>query len=91
MLIGDLDYNSNGFRAVTKQGMKALPPADQEPQTGRRTRRDTLQTAPQNREHACQAQGLGACRHALRPMRPHLLFGRLHRCGRPVLPVVSKA
>ena len=79
-LIADPGYDSNWFREALKSGESS--PAFHQPKAARRrsTMRDNLPPAPQNREPLRQAQGLAAHRNALRPMRPHILLRRLHRC-----------
>jgi transposase len=45
----------------------------------------SLSLPSQNREPVRQTQGLAAHRHPLRPMRPYLLLGHLHRRCRRLL------
>jgi len=75
-LIGDRGYDGNWFRAALKAR------GNQKPKGAPRLRQDALPNAPQNRKPVRQTQRLAARRYALRPMRPRLLFGNLHRSRR---------
>ena len=50
-----------------------------------------IQTAPQNREHVRQTQGLETHPHPIRPLRPRLLLGNLHRRSCHLLAVINES
>src|SRR6185312_14228684 len=61
---------------------------DTEPKGAASLRQGIVSTATPRREHDRPSQGLAPRRHPLRPMRPHLLLGHLHRSYRHFLAAV---
>src|SRR6185312_121649 len=61
---------------------------DTEPKGATSLRQGIVSTATPRREHDRPSQGLAPRRHPLRPMRPHLLLGHLHRSYRHFLAAV---
>jgi putative transposase len=90
-LLGDNGYDADWFRqALSERGITPLHPVKGQPQGSDRLRQDPLPPA-QDREHVRQAQGLAACPHPLRPMRPHLHVRHLHRRNRHLLALINES
>jgi putative transposase len=86
-LLADKGYDADGFRAAHRR----LHPFQVQPESRHSPRRRPLQTAPQNREHVRKAQGLATPPHPIRPLRPHLLLGNLHRRSRHLLALINES
>ena len=85
-LLGDRGYDADWFRdALAERGITPCIPSKTNRKNTDPSRPHTLPSAPQDREHVRQAQGLAAHPHPLRPMRSHLLLGHLHRRNRHLL------
>ena len=90
-LIADRGYDSAWFReALAPRGIEPCIPSTRSRKIPYRLRQGSLSPAPQGREPVRQAQGLAAHRHPLRPMRPHLLLGHLHRSRRHLLALINE-
>ena len=90
-LLADKGYDADWFReALANRRIAACIPS-KSTRKSRDPPRRPLQTAPQNREHVRQAQGLETRPHPIRPLRPRLLLGNLHRRSRHLLAVINES
>ena len=80
-LLADKGYDADWFRAALAKASRPrrLHPLEIQSEGRHPLRRRPLQTAPQNRKHVRTAQRLAPHPHPLRPLRPCLLLGNLHR------------
>ena len=91
-LLADKGYDADWFRAaLAKRGVAACIPSKSNRKVAIPHDAALYQPAPQNREHVRAAQGLAAHPHPLRPLRPHLHVGNLHRRSRHLLVVINES
>jgi hypothetical protein len=92
-LLADKGYDADWFRAGRAKRLLLgdLHPLQIQPQDPDPVRRRALQATPQDRGHVGPPQGLAAHPHPLRPLRPHLLLGDLHRRSRSFLVVINES
>ncbi len=91
-LLADKGYDADWFRAaLAKRRIVRLHPFEIQPESRDPLRRRPLQAAPQNRKHVRPPQRLAAHPHPIRPLRPYLLLGNLHRRSRRLLAVINES
>jgi transposase len=91
-LLADKGYDADWFReALANRKIAACIPSKSNRKAPIPPRRRPLQTAPQNREHVRQTQGLETHPHPIRPLRPRLLLGNLHRRSCHLLAVINES
>ncbi|RKK03039.1 hypothetical protein EBE87_25460 [Pseudoroseomonas wenyumeiae] len=85
-MLRDKGYDSRRFReALIALGIIPCIPSTRSRKTLIPLRQAGLSATPSHQEHGRPHQGLAPRRHALRPLRPHLLLRHLPRCDRPLL------
>ena len=91
-LLADKGYDADLVpRRPGKARRRPLHPLEIQPENRDPLRRPPLQTAPQDRKHVRTAQRLAAHPHPIRPLRPHLLLGNLHRRSRRFLALINES
>ena len=91
-LLADKGYDADWFRAaLAERGIAACIPSKSNRKVAIPYDARPLQAAPQNRKHVRTAQRLAPHPHPIRPLRPHLLVGNLHRRSRRLLALINKS
>ena len=91
-LLADKGYDADWFRAaLAKRGVAACIPSKANRKTAIPHDAVLYKQRHRIRKHVRAPQRLAAHPHPIRPLRPHLLLGNLHRRSRHILALINES